>query len=204
MPEKSIARQPSSHHFASRTVVSSKLIPFPSSALLNASPGLSRPRAMSTLNPACSQQSRSSLGSTTYAQYPFPPGLGSRPPSGTSTSSTQARAVRQLFDPVLPDELSPLRYGECLTVLQSFDDGWCLVARDTSRSSRTSRLSAWMKSNGDNVDIGLVPALVFDKPLKAITVTRPFRSTSVNALHFGQSLAPDFARDAIISWSNFA
>lgn len=214
MPEKSITRKPSSHGLSDSMVVPCELEPPPASPppsrhrpLSSTSSGAPRPRAMSILNPACPRHSRSSSGFTAFAQLTFPSGSNSRPSSSISTSSTQARPVRQPFESALPDELSIVRSGEYLSVLRSFEDGWCLVARDTSRysrSSRASRFSAWMKSNADHIEIGLVPAWVFIKPLKGITVTRPFRNASINALHLGQNPAPTYARDNIISWSNFA
>ncbi len=39
------------------------------------------------------------------------------------------RKVRQVFDPVLPDEIL-VKLGEQLTIVQSFDDGWCVVGRE--------------------------------------------------------------------------
>lgn len=126
-----------------------------------------------------------------------------------------ARPVRQAFEPSLPDELA-LRRGEYITVIQSFDDGWFLVARDAPSPSRTSRISSWTKkgkekekeketskTDGDDVDIGLVPAWVFVKPLKGVTVTRPMRSSSLNALNLDHQGLGD-GRGNIISWSLFS
>ncbi|KAH0832964.1 hypothetical protein J3R83DRAFT_11941 [Lanmaoa asiatica] len=210
MPQKSITRKQTSHGLSNKAVISSKLEPSPAAPTLSFHRPVSstsyasyRPRTISVLNPASSRHSRSSSGFSTYAENPISPGSNSRRSSGISMCSPQARPVRQLFEPALPDELALARHGECLTVLRCFDDDWCLVARDTSRPSRSSRLSTPMMNNGDNIDIGLVPAWVFIKPLKGIAVTRPFRSTSVNALNLGQNPAPAYVRDAIISWSNF-
>ncbi|KAG8213373.1 hypothetical protein J3R82DRAFT_11865 [Butyriboletus roseoflavus] len=159
---------------------------------------------MSILNSPTSQHSRSSSGFSLYTQPPPPSGLNYRTPSIISTCPSQVRPVRQLFVPALPDELALVRYGEGLTVFRSFDDDWCLVTRDKTRSSWVSPPPIWKTNNGDNVDIGLVPAWVFIKPLKGITVTRPFRNESINALHLGQNWAPAPTRDAVISWSYIA
>ncbi|KAF9236709.1 hypothetical protein BU15DRAFT_76669 [Melanogaster broomeanus] len=172
----------------------------------NAPPGSPRKRVMSILNPAHPRYSQSSSISWD-SHIRFPPGLHTRESSRSSTSSSQARPVRQLFEPVMPDELSLVRIGEYLAVIQSFDDGWCIVARDTSCSSRSSilsssRLSIRNKSSGDNIELGLVPAWVFVKPMKGLTVERPVRSASVNALQAGQDGEP--SRAGVISWSNFA
>ncbi|KAF9223840.1 hypothetical protein BS17DRAFT_781298 [Gyrodon lividus] len=214
MPERALARKPTSPGSSGKAPVASQPGPSPPSSPSprphprpNASSSSPRPRAMSILNPAHPRHSRSSSGFSGQGQLRFPPGLHSRESSLSSTSSSQARPVRQLFEPVLPDELSLARSGEYLTLFHSFDDGWCLVARDTSHSSRSSlfsssRLSARVKSNGNNLELGLVPAWVFVKPMKGLTVARPVRSASVNALQAVQGDAP--SRDAVISWSNFA
>lgn len=207
MPKKSFTRGGSSNGLFDEGVVFSRPENSPPSTLpldrpLSNVSGIHRPWSMLIRDTTYPRHTRSSSGFTAYASYFFPPGLSSRPPSPISVSSSQMRPVRQLFEPALPDELSLVRYGEHLTVLRSFDDGWCLVARDTSRSSRASRVSTWIKSNYDNANIGLVPAWAFSKPLKGVTVTRPFRVESIDALRPGRS--PAYARDTIISGSDFA
>lgn len=193
-PQKSITRKPSSRGLSDKAVALShdQLEPPPASSTLshhrplsNTSSGLPRLHATSISTSTCSRHNRSSSGFTGYTQYFLPPGLYSCQTSSISTSSSQVKPVCQLFKSALPDELSLARYSEYLTVLRSFNDGWCLVARDTSRSSRSSRaspLSPWMESSGDNVDVGLVPACVFVEPSRGVTVTRPFRVESINAL----------------------
>lgn len=200
MPEKTIIRKPYSYDLSDKALFLS-LEPSPASSTLslprplaNTSP---RPRGMSTLNPAHSRHSRSSSGFSTYTQNSPSPGF-TRLSFLSSAFLSQPRPVHQLFQPALPDELALTRYGEGLTVLQSFDDGWCLVARDISGASRASHLST---SSGDKADIGLVPAWVFVEPLKSNSITRPFRSSSINALRLVHN--PADARDAVISWSFF-
>ncbi|KAF8440497.1 hypothetical protein L210DRAFT_2159966 [Boletus edulis BED1] len=202
MPEKSITRKPHACGLSDMAGVLPKLTPSPTSStpLLHrplpnvASP---RPRVLSILNPAHPRHSRSSSAFSGYTQYRLPPGLSPRHSLFRSVSPSQARIVQQPFEPTLPDELS-LQCGEHLSVLQSFDDGWCAVARDTSRRSL---LFVGVKNNEDTIDIGLVPTWVFFKPLEGVASTRPSRSTSLNALLLGQIPA---TRDMIPSWSNFA
>lgn len=132
------------------------------------------------------------------------------------SASSHSRPVRQLFEPVLPDELSLTRLGEYFTILESFDDGWCLVIKDNSRPRRSSITSAILAFRGRNstalsgdtaegtqLDIGLVPAWVFVKPMKGLTVERPMRVSSVDALKLGLGGAEP-SRDTMVSWSHFA
>ncbi|KAG2756880.1 hypothetical protein P692DRAFT_20765263 [Suillus brevipes Sb2] len=173
---------------------------------------LPRPRALSNLNPSHPRHSRGSSVSSGHSRSSprLPPGLRSLHSRESSRSSAipQARPVRQFFQPVLPDELPLSRLGEQLQVLQSFDDGWCLVAQNNSPPSRSSlsifnpsRLSARVESSGDNVQIGFVPAWVFIKPMKGLRVERPIRSFSAGGLQAGMDTAE--SRDSVISWSNF-
>ncbi|KAG2083535.1 hypothetical protein BD769DRAFT_621834 [Suillus cothurnatus] len=194
-----IANSPRHDHVSSSEVPAACAAPLP------------RPRVLSTLNPAHTRHScASSVASGHSHLSPRPPGL--RPhsrASSRSSASHQARSVRQFFQPVLPDELPLSRVGEQLHVLQSFDDGWCLVAQNNTNRSRSSlsifnpsRLSARVESSGDNVQLGFVPAWVFIKPTKGLRVERPIRSSSAGALQAGSD-APE-SRDAVISWSNFS
>lgn len=194
-----IANPPRHDHVSSSEVPAACAAPLP------------RPRVLSTLNPAHTRHScASSVASGHSHLSPRPPGL--RPhsrASSRSSASHQARSVRQFFQPVLPDELPLSRVGEQLHVLQSFDDGWCLVAQNNTNRSRSSlsifnpsRLSARVESSGDNVQLGFVPAWVFIKPTKGLRVERPIRSSSAGALQAGSD-APE-SRDAVISWSNFS
>lgn len=174
---------------------------------------LPRPRALSNLNPSHPRHSRGSSVSSGYSRSSprLPPGLCSlhSRESSRSSASPQVRAVRQFFQPVLPDELPLSRVGEQLHILQSFDDGWCLVAQNNSPRSRSSlsifnpsRLSARVESSGDNVQVGFVPAWVFIKPMKGLRAERPIRSFSAGGLQPGVDTAE--SRDSVISWSNFA
>lgn len=172
---------------------------------------------ISPLNIANFRFSRASVYST-QSQLPPPLGPYSRPssfsPSSNGTNPLHSRPVRQLFEPMLHDEFPLTRLGDYLSILESFDDGWCLVVKDISRSRRSSLASTIRGLRGKNsssnlnidpnqLEVGLVPAWVFVKPMKGLTVERPMRSSSVNALQ------PDLgatgpSRDTMISWSNFA
>lgn len=122
--------------------------------------------------------------------------VGSRPASSASTHSAsstilgvEGRKVRQLFAPVLPDELV-LSLGEKVTVVQSYDDGWCIVGRDSLIKS-------------GEVEMGAVPAWCFVKPVKGLKASRPMRTTSLGVT-VQLDASPGFSsRDEVISWSNF-
>ncbi|KAI0303687.1 hypothetical protein B0F90DRAFT_1809421 [Multifurca ochricompacta] len=119
-----------------------------------------------------------------------------RPVSTASTFSAassilgvQGRMVRQLFAPVLPDELV-LSLGEKVTVVKSFDDGWCIVGRESVLKP-------------EEVEMGAVPAWCFVKPVKGLKASRPMRTTSLGVT-VQLDAGPGFSsRDELISWSNF-
>ncbi|THH07323.1 hypothetical protein EW145_g3465 [Phellinidium pouzarii] len=108
--------------------------------------------------------------------------------SSLRSSGMQQRAVRQLFTPILPDELM-LSLGERVSVLRSFEDGWCIVARPQPYGAL-----------GES-ELGAVPAWCFIKLLKGLHSERPVRSISLGVTV--QIDDQDRSRDDIISWSNF-
>ncbi|KAJ7727304.1 hypothetical protein DFH07DRAFT_906520 [Mycena maculata] len=129
--------------------------------------------------------------------------------SSSSVDSTPTvgspRKVRQLFNPVLPDELLLTGLGERLTVVQAFDDGWVVVGRSNSTFASTAK-SMFKSSSGapaeSDVELGVVPAWCFLKPVKGLRAERPVRSTSLGITV--QMDGPSFSsRDEVISWSNF-
>ncbi|KAJ7475775.1 hypothetical protein FB451DRAFT_256326 [Mycena latifolia] len=129
--------------------------------------------------------------------------------SSSSVDSTPTtgspRKVRQLFSPVLPDELLLTGLGERLTVVQAFDDGWVVVGRSTGGFASTAK-SLFKSSSGtpaeSDVELGVVPAWCFLKPVKGLRAERPVRSTSLGITV--QMDGPSFSsRDEILSWSNF-
>lgn len=121
--------------------------------------------------------------------------------STVDTTGT-TRKVRQIFTPVLPDELLISRVGEELTLVQSFDDGWCLVGRENSTFACNPK-SLFKKGDVNNdVELGVVPAWCFLKPAQGLKTERPVRSSSLGITV--QMAGPSFSsRDAVMSWSNF-
>ncbi|KAF8348841.1 hypothetical protein F5887DRAFT_537673 [Amanita rubescens] len=146
---------------------------------------------------------RDSLLSTASGQNRFSvSSYGSNSTLGHTIGSK--RKVRQLFNPVLPDELLISTPGEQLTVIQSFDDGWCLVGKEPSTSIPLVPKSLFKQdaSSDNDIELGVVPAWCFIKPVKGLRVERPVRSSSLGITV--QFQGPGFSsRDEIISWSNF-
>jgi hypothetical protein len=161
--------------------------------------GAASPRN-STLEPDRSSKSRNSFMSFTSSQNRFSVMSGSSSLDPTTTSGT-ARKVRQLFEPVLPDELLT-RLGEHLTIVQSFDDGWCVVGRENASLVHTAK--SLFKSTPEpetSIELGVVPAWCFLKPVKGLRAERPMR---VSSLGITVNLdAPGSSRNELISWSNF-
>lgn len=130
--------------------------------------------------------------------------FGSEPTTGTM------RKVRQLFTPVLPDELLLTKVGEQLTVIQSFDDGWCVVGREVSSAFNfPQKKSLFNKAPSPpgsdaqhNVELGAVPAWCFLKPVKGLRTERPMRSTSLG-ITVNMDGPANTSRNDLVSWSNF-
>ncbi|KAI0321770.1 hypothetical protein OF83DRAFT_188745 [Amylostereum chailletii] len=106
--------------------------------------------------------------------------------SSGSTMGKGDRKVHQIFEPVLPDELV-VRVGERVSVVQTLDDGWCVVGRGAL-------------GTGD-VEMGVIPAWCFIKPVKGLRAERPMRTASLGVTV--QLEPPSSEREQIISWSNF-
>jgi hypothetical protein len=126
-----------------------------------------------------------------------------------SSGGAARRKVRQLFAPVLPDELV-LALGESLTVLHSYDDGWCVVGRAADTSSPFAAAAAAAQGSAfgqgkentvDRAEVGAVPAWVFVKPVKGLRAERPMRSSSLGVTVDAD--APAGPRPELMSWSNF-
>jgi hypothetical protein len=112
---------------------------------------------------------------------------------------TRMRAVVRAFPPLLPDELV-LRPGEELAVLQEFDDGWCVVAREGLGSNGVPTppglpdpedvtflagdTSSTTGSSGSSrrriLEVGTCPAWVFDEASSHGELARPMRNTSLS------------------------
>ncbi|CAE6474705.1 hypothetical protein ACGC1H_003078 [Rhizoctonia solani] len=125
-------------------------------------------------------------GHSPHASFSHSHGRTDSTASGTTNVVT--RKVQTVFPPLLPDELV-LVVGEKVTLLQAFDDEWCVVGRDRF----------------GEVEVGAVPAFVFTKLRTGENIERPMRSTSLG-VQVEMSSAPGAAwssRDEVISWSNF-
>ncbi|KAI0694591.1 hypothetical protein BC835DRAFT_1274316 [Cytidiella melzeri] len=106
----------------------------------------------------------------------------------SNASGKDKRTIRQTFNPVLPDELV-VSIGERLHVVTSYDDGWCIVGRDS------------VFKPGE-IELGSVPAWCFVKPIKGLRAERPLRTTSLGvSVNLEEPNSP--ARDNVMSWSNF-
>jgi len=119
--------------------------------------------------------------------------------SSISTSSGPTRKVRQKFEPVLPDELLTL-LGERLTIVQSFDDGWCVVGRENSTFVHNAKSLFKSQEPGGNIEVGVVPAWCFLKAVKGLRAERPIRCSSLGVT---VNMEVPSSRNDMISWSNF-
>ncbi len=109
--------------------------------------------------------------------------------SSTTSSAGGQKKVRQIFDPVLPDELV-VSVGETLTLVQQHDDGWCIVGRDS------------VFKPGE-VELGAIPSWCFLKPVKGLRAERPMRVSSLGVT-VDLDPPPGFGeRENVMSWSNF-
>ena len=121
---------------------------------------------------------------------------------GSNPTVGAACKVQQMFNPVLPDELLPSRVGEELTVVQSFGDGWCLVGRQSNAFATTTKSLFREEDVQNDVELGVVPAWCFLKPIPGLSAERPVRSSSLGIAV--QTSGPSFSsRDDVRSWSNF-
>lgn len=75
-------------------------------------------------------------------------------------------------------------------MLTSHDDGWCVVGRDS------------VFKPGE-IEVGVIPAWCFIKPIKDIRAERPMRTSSLGVtVKYDETNNPG-ARDNVMSWSNF-
>lgn len=101
----------------------------------------------------------------------------------------------------MPDELLLTSIGEQLRVVQSFDDGWCVVGRKNGLVLQTAKSLFKSPPLPENdVELGVVPAWCFIKPMNGVRVERPVRSSS---LGITVNMERPTARDDLVSWSNF-
>lgn len=117
-----------------------------------------------------------------------------------SSPEGDIRKVRTLFDPILPDELRVAHLRERLTVIQSFDDGWCVVGRDTS-GANTSILSGTSDGEDSKVELGVIPLWCFLNHGKGEVPERPARTTSLGITVMEP--AADDESEVTNRWSNY-
>ncbi|KAL1752507.1 hypothetical protein FB107DRAFT_250778 [Schizophyllum commune] len=161
-------------------------------------PSSAVPSRSSMLNPNAPRHSFISAHSV-GSRYSVMSGYSSAPSSASTSLTGQPRKIRQLFDPVLPDELT-VRLHERVTLVQTFDDGWCVVGREAP--AQAAQQTSLFRPAEAAVDMGVVPAWVFIKPVKGLRAERPIRSTSLGITV--RIDAPGFSsRDECVSWSNF-
>jgi len=132
---------------------------------------------------------------------------------------TRMKTVIRAFAPLLPDELV-LRPGEELAVLQEFDDGWCVVAREGLGSNGTptppglpdpedavlpagdssSSTGSSTSSRRRILEVGTCPAWVFDDASSHGEFSRPMRSTSLG-ITVSMRLPPVAAPQSVLGGS---
>ncbi|KAF9506715.1 hypothetical protein BS47DRAFT_1385454 [Hydnum rufescens UP504] len=123
-------------------------------------------------------------------------------------SAMNKRAL-QAFTPLLPDEL-PVCVDDTLSLLQTFDDGWCVCVLEEPHNGHTQAFDP-----GREIRMGCVPLWVFERGSKrGAQPLRKMRSTSLaitveltpQAPSAGGLDAPNrpaWEREPVISWSNF-
>jgi hypothetical protein len=171
-------------------------LPRPFSFALNAgTEGPPRPQSNNNRGSWISFLSASGSGPSRFSVMSSSSTVDSTRSSGTN------RKIRQGFSPVLPDELL-VSVGEKLTVVQSFDDGWCVVARDGGNTFAQAKSLFKPAESQSNVEMGVVPEWCFLKPVVGLKGERPIRSTSLGITV--QMERPGFSsREELMSWSNF-
>lgn len=127
--------------------------------------------------------------------------------------SAMHKKALQAFEPLLPDEI-PVNVGDTLSLLQAFDDGWCVCAVEVDvGSGNGSSLAPPQEVPTKEVKMGCVPLWVFERKSKNPgDHMRSMRSTSlavtVELTPAGAGTEPagreaPWQREPIISWSNF-
>lgn len=126
--------------------------------------------------------------------------------------SAMRKKALQSFEPLLPDEL-PVSIGDTLSLLQQFDDGWCVVAveQDGDTAGDADRVASGSKE----VKMGCVPLWVFERKSKApgghtrtmrtisLAVTIELTPTDPGMGLDGAPRAPWQREQPTVSWSNF-
>ncbi|KAJ7104231.1 hypothetical protein B0H15DRAFT_918828 [Mycena belliarum] len=211
LPDKVLAR-PTTHDaahahdaivdFHRQSGTSPKPFSFALAAPASAAANRARPASRASPSPRSSwiRHSTASLASTRFSV------LSSAASSVDTTPTAGApRKVRRLFSPVLPDELLLTALGERLTVVHAFDDGWVVVGRASPFPFASAPKSLFNKAPApgeSDVELGVVPAWCFLKPVKGLRAERPVRNTSLG-ITVQMDVDASGARDDVLSWSNF-
>jgi hypothetical protein len=126
-----------------------------------------------------------------------------------NTHSAMNKKALQAFTPLLPDEL-PVYVDDTLSLLQIFDDGWCVCMLEEPLDGHSRAVDV-----GSDIRMGCVPLWVFERKSKSgAQPLRTMRSTSLAVtIELTPQVSPAGGLDAparpawetqpIISWSNF-
>ncbi|KAF8589366.1 hypothetical protein K439DRAFT_402255 [Ramaria rubella] len=181
-PQMGLVRSVSRHNLTQSIVLPMPLPPVPAA----------RPRPPKVASPML--WSRSSFVSSLRSSF-----------SSARPGASDLRKVRRVFAPLLPDELV-LRPGEKLSLIQSYNDGWCTVGRKSPfHAPALSKANGYGFGQGytaDEIEVGVVPAWVFETaPRGCAEPARPIREESLGIKLVGAGEGG--VREEVISWSNF-
>jgi hypothetical protein len=128
--------------------------------------------------------------------------------------SAMHKKALQPFEPLLPDEI-PVNVGDTLSLLQTFDDGWCVCAVEVdSGGGNGSGLAPPRTPTTKEVKMGCAPLWVFERKSKnpgdhmrsmrstSLAVTIEMTPSGAGIEPAGRVAAP-WQRNPVISWSNF-
>lgn len=162
---------------------------------------------------------RTSTASFSFSRASILPSLRNSTVSSSSLySSSSSRLgqetlkVRHVFAPLLPDELV-LRSNEKLSLIQSFEDGWCIVGRRSPfYAPGLPKPSGYPFGQGvtaEEVEIGAVPSWVFERRENGVKPERPMRTVSLGVTLVDKDIedkglgGSGEVRTDVMSWSNF-
>ncbi|KAF8314973.1 hypothetical protein DL93DRAFT_2079612 [Clavulina sp. PMI_390] len=130
--------------------------------------------------------------------------------------SAMRKKALQAFEPLLPDEI-PVQVGDTLSLMQQFDDGWCVVAVEAADDhTRPGSAGKGGSATAGEIKMGCVPLWVFERKSKvpgehmrsmrstslAVTVELTASDPAPGPGGRGDGAAP-WMREPLYSWSNF-